>query len=41
MNKQRMKSISNFRQTFEEMVDEILKIQLLSAATFSSHSITF
>ena len=41
MNKQMMKSISNFRQTFEEMVDEILKIQLLSAATLSSHSITF
>jgi hypothetical protein len=31
MNKQMMKSISNFRQTFEEMVDEILKIQLTSA----------
>jgi len=37
MNKQMMKSISNFRQTFEEMVDEILKIQLLSAPV--SHSI--
>jgi hypothetical protein len=31
MNKQMMKSISNFRQTFEDMVDEILKIQLTSA----------
>jgi hypothetical protein len=39
MNKQMMKSISNFRQTFEEMVDEILGIQLTSAAvTASSHS---
>jgi len=27
MNKQMMKSMSNFRQTFEEMVDELLKIQ--------------
>jgi ABC-type antimicrobial peptide transport system permease subunit len=38
MTKQMMKSISNFRQTFEEMVDEILKIQLTSAPQFSSHS---
>jgi hypothetical protein len=30
MNKQKMKSISNFRETFEEMVDEILKMQLTS-----------
>jgi hypothetical protein len=37
MTKQMMKSISNFRQTFEEMVDEILKIQLLSAPR--SHSL--
>ena len=36
MNKQMMKSISNFRQTFEEMVDEILKIQLTSAPRSSS-----
>jgi hypothetical protein len=36
MTKQRMKSISNFRQTFEEMVDEILKIQLTSAPRSSS-----
>jgi hypothetical protein len=41
MNKQMMKSISNFRQTFEEMVDEILGIQLTSAAvTASSHPFT-
>ena len=31
MNKQKMKSISNFRETFEEMVDEILGVQLTSA----------
>jgi hypothetical protein len=37
MNKQMMKSISNFRQTFEDMVDEILKIQITS--TPNSHSI--
>jgi hypothetical protein len=40
MTKQMMKSISNFRQIFEEMVDEILKIQLISAPTYSSHSIS-
>jgi hypothetical protein len=40
MNKQMMKSISNFRQTFEEMVDEILKIQLLSAPSSSSYQTT-
>jgi hypothetical protein len=41
MNKQKMKSISNFRETFEEMVDELLKIQLTSAAvTTSSHPFT-
>lgn len=39
MNKQTMKSISNFRQTFEDMVDEILKIQLTSAPMYSSHSV--
>jgi hypothetical protein len=32
-----MKSISNFRQTFEEMVDELLKIQITSAPR--SHSL--
>jgi hypothetical protein len=37
MNKQMMKSISNFRQTFEEMVDELLKIQITSAPR--SHSL--
>jgi hypothetical protein len=37
MTKQMMKSISNFRQTFEDMVDEILKIQLTSAPR--SHSL--
>jgi len=36
MTKQMMKSISNFRQTFEEMVDEILKIQITSAPRSSS-----
>ena len=39
MNKQRMKSISNFRQTFEEMVDELLKIQITSAPRSSSITI--
>jgi len=40
MTKQMMKSISNFRQTFEEMVDEILGMRLTSAGvTASSHSI--
>jgi hypothetical protein len=34
---QRMRSISIFRNTFEEMVDELLKIQLISAPV--SHSI--
>ena len=34
---QRMRSISNFRNEFEEMVDELLKIQLISAPV--SHSI--
>jgi hypothetical protein len=38
MNKQMMKSISNFRQTFEDMVDEILKIQITSAPR--SHSLS-
>ena len=40
MTAQMMNSISNFRQTFEEMVDEILKIQLLSAPAPSSSLIT-
>ena len=33
---QRMRSISNFRNEFEEMVDELLKIQLISAPRSSS-----
>jgi hypothetical protein len=33
---QRMRSISNFRNEFEEMVDELLKIQLISAPRISS-----
>jgi hypothetical protein len=37
MNKQMMKSISNFRQTFEDMVDEMLSRQITSAPR--SHSI--
>jgi hypothetical protein len=35
---QRMRSISIFRNTFEEMIDELLKIQLTSAPV--SHSIS-
>jgi len=35
---QRMRSISIFRNTFEEMIDELLKIQLTSAPI--SHSIS-
>jgi hypothetical protein len=33
---QRMRSISIFRNTFEEMIDELLKIQLISAPRSSS-----
>lgn len=33
---QRMRSISIFRNTFEEMIDELLKIQLISAPHSSS-----
>lgn len=36
ITKERMKSISIFRNTFEEMVDKLL---LISANTFSSHSL--
>jgi hypothetical protein len=32
---QTMRSISNFRQTIEEMIDELLKIQLVSAPSSS------
>jgi hydroxyacyl-ACP dehydratase HTD2-like protein with hotdog domain len=39
IDKQRMASISIFRNTFEEMVDKILVMQLTSAATPNSHSI--
>ena len=35
-----MASISIFRQTFEEMVDKILAMQLTSAQTYRSSSIT-
>jgi len=38
VDKKRMESISIFRNTFEEMVDELLKIQLTSAPI--SHSIS-
>jgi hypothetical protein len=37
---EKMRSISFFRNTFEEMVDELLKIQLTSAPMYSSHSIS-
>jgi hypothetical protein len=36
---QRMRSISIFRNEFEEMVDEILAVELISAPTPNSHSI--
>lgn len=36
ISKQRMKSVSIFRNEFEEMVDELLKIQLISAPHISS-----
>jgi hypothetical protein len=36
---QRMRSISIFRNEFEEMVDEILAVELTSALTPNSHSI--
>jgi hypothetical protein len=40
INKQRMASISIFRNTFEEMIDKILGMRLISAGvTASSHSI--
>jgi hypothetical protein len=38
ITKQGMKQISFFRVTFEEMIDEILKIQLTSAPTYGSSS---
>jgi hypothetical protein len=39
IDKQRMASISIFRNTFEEMVDKILGMQLTSAVTANSHSL--
>jgi hypothetical protein len=38
MTAKTIKSISNFRQTFEELVDKMLSLQLTSAPQFSSHS---
>lgn len=39
INKDRMKSISIFRNTFEEMIDKLLGMRLTSAPTYSSHSV--
>ena len=40
VHKERMKSISIFRNTFEEMVDQLLAKRLTSAGvTYSSHSV--
>ena len=38
IDKQRMASISIFRNTFEEMIDKILAMRLTSAVTANSHS---
>ena len=38
MTIQMMKSISHFRQTFEQLIDRMLSLQLTSAPQFSSHS---
>ena len=38
VSKQRMKSVSIFRNEFEEMIDEMLSRQIMSAPQFSSHS---
>ena len=38
MTAKTIKSISNFRQTFEELVDKMLSLQLTLAPQFSSHS---
>ena len=38
MTAKTIKSISNFRQIFEELVDKMLSLQLTSAPQFSSHS---
>jgi hypothetical protein len=39
IDKQRMASISTFRNTFEEMIDKLLAMRLTSAVTPNSHSI--
>jgi hypothetical protein len=39
IDKQRMASISIFRNTFEEMIDKLLVMRLTSAVTPNSHSI--
>ena len=41
MTKQMMRSISHFRQTYEQLIDGMLslELQLLSAPTYSSHSL--
>ena len=38
VSKQRMKSVSIFRNEYEEMIDEMLSRQIMSAPQFSSHS---
>ena len=38
VSKQRMNSISIFRNEYEEMIDEMLSRQIMSAPQFSSHS---
>ena len=38
MTKQMMRSISHFRQTYEQLIDRMLSLQLTSAPQFSSHS---
>lgn len=40
VSKQRMKSISIFRNEFEEMIDEMLSRQITSAPTYNSHSLS-
>jgi hypothetical protein len=39
ITKKEMELLPNFRRVFEELVDEILKIRLTSAPTYSSHSL--
>ena len=38
INVQAMKSISHFRQTYEQLIDRMLSLQLTSAPVYSSHS---